>query len=114
MDAERYWSPEDMDRLKDLKLRREELSDLAGSCWKAISDIFKLLLEKIPSSDEEEAAMRSLNCLSTLVGIVDEQQKYFEDILLQLEDKRLYLEMMFGEEDALWAEGEAYEDRDRS
>lgn len=118
---EKVWSNDEEQAIKDIKVRRSDLEELAGQCFAAQQDIFKLLLDHCPSGEEEEAAYTTLNTLSTLLGVVGEYKDWLSDLLDQLEDKRKRLECSFTEADILWADGDADknkeaddEDRNRS
>lgn len=121
---EKVWSSDEEQEIKDIKVRRSDLEDLARKCFIAQQWIFKLLLDHCPSGEEEEAAYTTLNTLSTLLGVVGEYKDWLSDLLDQLEDRRKRLECSFAEAgllwanvDILWADGEKEvhdEDRNRS
>lgn len=114
---EKVWSSDEEQAIKDIKVRRSDLEELARQCFAAQSDIFKLLLDHCPSGEEEEAAYTTLNTLSTLLGVVGEYKDWLSDLLDQLEDRRKRLECSFTEADILWADSEKGvhdEDRNRS
>lgn len=114
---EKVWSNDEEQAIKDIKVRRSDLEELARQCFISQQWIFKLLLDHCPSGKEEEAAYTALNTMSTLLGVVGEYKDWLSDLLDQLEDRRRRLECSFTEADILWANGEKEvhdEDRNRS
>lgn len=98
-----FWTPEDADKIKELKARKSDLEELSDLCYSTMGDIFSLLLNNYPSVTGDEAAHATLDSMSRLIAIVNDYKEWLADVLDQLEGRRKYLKCVFSEEDTLWS-----------
>lgn len=98
-----FWTPDDADKIKELKARKSDLEELSDMCYSTMGDIFGLLLDNPPSVEGDDAAHTTLDSMSRLIAIVNDYNAWLTDVLEQLEGRHRYLKCAFSEEDILWS-----------
>ena len=98
-----FWTPEDADKIKELKARKADLEELSEMCYSTMGDIFKLLLDNCPSVEGDDTAHATLDSMSRLIAVTNDYHAWLSDVLEQLEGRHKYLKCAFSEEDILWS-----------